>query len=305
VVDDADADGEVALVGDGHLLAPVVGPVVVARDDLAAVVVVGEKRREPPAEVEPRQVGPVGVEHLEDHVPPALVVRLGRIVAVLVWRAVEVGVVGIGGVVLGCAGVVPPPPGVVERGDDPDPPVAQRVGQVAEDVPPGPAIDGVPVGEIGVPHRETVVVDGSQAREVGAGLGTEIRPRLRIEVVAVEVGNELPVAVFRGRPVRLDVVLVGLGALAVHVPGVPLAVVGGHGVRSPVEVDAEGGVGEPLRHGSFECLPGRGIGICHVARVRGESVITSQTAVPGRRDRAPFAKLSRPRNVPPGLPSRS
>ena len=94
-----------------------------------------------------------------------------------------------------------------------------------------------------------------------AGLGEQLRPGLGIELLRLEHRDELLVAELLLGAVGRDVVLIGLGALDVHVAGIPFVVEGGHAVHAPVNEDAQLQFVEPLRLGEFrQGLPAVAVG---------------------------------------------
>ncbi len=176
--------------------------------------------------------------------------------------------------------------------------------QVEEHVAARAGIDGVPrpppraVGLGIAPQGEALVMLGGERHVAGAGAGEDIGPVIRIVVFGAEHGGEIEVWEIRA----VDALVVfprhaagsggalGLLPFGERIP-VPLGVgilvlhahrgIAGHGVHSPVNEDAELGIGIPLRAGTaVERIP---IGPVAGLRAGGEGQ---------RRGRAHFEKIT-------------
>mgnify|MGYP000344961181 CR=1 FL=1 len=210
--------------------------------------------------VEPEDLGAVFVDQLDTAGQP--VVQKG-LVGLRVFGhggAVEAGVARVANVgVEASAGMEEPPVLGPMAGEAEDqPPRPDGLGQVADDIAPGPHADGVPLREAAVVHGEAVVVLGHRHLVAGAGLLEEGRPPIGIKSFTPEEGNEVLVAELRlgtvGGPVVGELARAG----PVHVARVPLVAKGGNGVDAPVDEDAELGVEVPLGNGvALQRLPGR------------------------------------------------
>ena len=112
-------------------------------------------------------------------------------------------------------------------------------GQLAQHIPVGAHLIGVPVGDVAAVHLEAVVMLGHGNHILRAGTAEQVGPGGGIELFRLEHGNEVLVAELLLRAVGLDVMLELLRALDVHVAGIPLAAEGGHAVHTPVDENAE------------------------------------------------------------------
>jgi len=111
---------------------------------------------------------------------------------------------------------------------------------------PRPLFHGVPFAVPGVPQVEVVVVGGARAGVSGSGPFEQGDQFVRVEVLRLPHRDEIFVTEFGGMAVVLQVVFIFLTTLEIQFAGVPFAHLRNR-VRSPVQIDAELGVAEPLR----------------------------------------------------------
>ena len=239
----------VCLVGDEDLLAVRLGVVVVVGEEVLDVTL----GQEVEPEVEPDVVGAVGVDHLVDLALPLVDERLIPHRPVHVRLAVEIGVRGVSGVVALVPDREEEPVGrVMEGGDELHVPRLDGPLQLAHHVALRPHLGRVPVRVPGVPHGEAVVVLGHGAGKFRPRLGEQIGPLVGIEVLGRELRDEVLVAEVRRQLAEgLLEVRARPGIRAVvqgeRVPG-GIRAVGVHRIRSPVRVDPELAVAQPIRH---------------------------------------------------------
>ncbi len=243
---------EAVLVGGDDFPVPRHGLVVVVRQEVQPLGFVHSGQ----VEVLPQDVGLVAVDDLLELVVPELVLR-GR--PELPVELLQRGGGLRGHVVVEAGEVVR----VVHRHQQLHALGPDRVGVQPYEVQPGSLRDGVPLVDAAVPHREPVVVLGDRARELRTGVGEQLRPldgvevaarrpelRGELDVVAGLVPRSLDEVVVRpGSRLTEHALVVGVrrGPVDVHVARVPLVVVGRDAEDTPVEVDAELRVLEPLR----------------------------------------------------------
>jgi len=103
------------------------------------------------------------------------------------------------------------------------------------------------------------VVDAHGEEVFCAGLLVQIHEVLGVPLVGGEEMDEVFVADFGLGAEALEVVLVLVGALDIHVAGIPVAVADG-GLGTPVGPDAKLGVGEPVGRG-VGAERGAGVGV--------------------------------------------
>ena len=79
-----------------------------------------------------------------------------------------------------------------------------------------------------------------------AGFGEEIEPRIGVEVLRAEHGDEILIAEFGLRPVGCNVVFERSIARDVHVARIPFVSECRNGINAPVDENAELGIAKPL-----------------------------------------------------------
>ncbi len=124
---------------------------------------------------------------------------------------------------------------------------ANRFCEVAEHIALRPHLARAPVGEVGLVHGKAVMVLSDRDDVARAGIVKELCPRIRIEVLGGEFGDQVLVAEAGLRAVGGDVVGEVRHVLLIHVARVPLAAEAGHGVHAPMDEDAELGIAKPFR----------------------------------------------------------
>ncbi len=223
------------------------GPVVVVGEHPPLVLGRDDRHQ---LEVKPDHIRLVLADRLVDHRQPLLLKSLGRWIARLVRLRVKLGVVRVGGVEGEGRLEVSPGEPVVERGDELQAPLLDRLLQLPGDVAVRSYLDRIPRGDLRIPHRKVVVMHRHWAGEFRPGPGEEIGPGLRVELLGRELRNNVLVADLG--LIAETLLMVGKDRVLrdVHLVTVPLAalraVLTTDRDRPPVRVDTELGVAEPL-----------------------------------------------------------
>ena len=136
--------------------------------------------------------------------------------------------------------------------------------QLAEDIPFRSHFGGVVMRKETLVHLESVVVLCHRDDISGACVCKGFCPEVSVELIGGKQRDEVLVAKIPVRPIGFDMVLILGGSLDVHIPRIPLVVVGGNAVQSPVDKDAKLRLFKPGRHRKvregFPGIPVRALG---------------------------------------------
>ena len=133
----------------------------------------------------------------------------------------------------------------------------------ADQIPLGPHLGSIPLGEAASIHLETVMVLRHRHHIARTGPAEQVCPGGGVEVFCPEHGNKILVAKILVGAVGFQVMLVSLFPGYVHIARIPFAVKGRHAVQSPMDENAQPALPDPGRHrGLCQRIPGGLIRSC-------------------------------------------
>ena len=148
-----------------------------------------------------------------------------------------------------------PEPLVVEGGKGADSLLPEGLQAFSHHVPPGSVVHAVHGVDGAVPHGKIIRMLGDGAGIFRSRPLHQLCPFFRIKFLSLHHGIEILVPEVMKLSVGFHMVYVLFQSAAVHIPGIPLVLVCGHAVRSPVKKHPKFRIPEPFRRFSFQFIP--------------------------------------------------
>src|SRR5699024_11475776 len=90
----------------------------------------------------------------------------------------------------------------------------------------GPPIFCIPAINVTIPHRKSISMFGNGTRKTSTGLGKKRRPCIRVKIEGLKHGYKILIAKLIKWTIIFQMVIVGFTIREIHIPGIPLAVIG-------------------------------------------------------------------------------